>query len=66
MRRVGNSSQGPSDEESMNVLRILLQHSLYPSIAPYLIPEKRTIFLDFDGTLTVRDTCVLNSIFDHE
>ena len=54
--------EGHSDEESKNVLRILLQHSLYPSIAPYLIPEKRTIFLDFDGTLTVRDTCVRDSV----
>ena len=54
--------EGHSDEESKNVLRILLQYSLYPSISPYLIPEKRTIILDFDGTLTVRDTCVRDSV----
>ena len=62
MRHFGDLREGHSDEESKNVLRILLQHSLYPSIAPYLIPEKRTIFLDFDGTLTVRDTCVRDSV----
>lgn len=61
MRHFGDLREGHSDEESKNVLRILLQYSLYPSIAPYLIPEKRTIFLDFDGTLTVRDTCVGNT-----
>ena len=62
MRHFGDMREGHSDEESKNVLRILLQYSLYPSIAPYLIPEKRTIFLDFDGTLTVRDTCVRDSV----
>ena len=62
MRHFGDLREGHSDEESKNVLRILLQYSLYPSIAPYLIPEKRTIFLDFDGTLTVRDTCVRDSV----
>ena len=62
MRHFGDVREGHSDEESKNVLRILLQHSLYPSIAPYLIPEKRTVFLDFDGTLTVRDTCVRDSV----
>ena len=62
MRHFGDVREGHSDEESKNVLRILLQYSLYPSIAPYLIPEKRTIFLDFDGTLTVRDTCVRDSV----
>ena len=62
MRHFGDLREGHSDEESKNVLRILLQHSLYPSIAPYLIPEKRTVFLDFDGTLTVRDTCVRDSV----
>ena len=62
MRHFGDLREGHSDEESKNVLRILLQYSLYPSIAPYLIPEKRTVFLDFDGTLTVRDTCVRDSV----
>ena len=62
MRHFGDVREGHSDEESKNVLRILLQYSLYPSIAPYLIPEKRTVFLDFDGTLTVRDTCVRDSV----
>lgn len=62
MRHFGDLREEHSDEESKNVLRILLQYSLYPSIAPYLIPEKRTIFLDFDGTLTVRDTCVRDSV----
>ena len=62
MRHFGDLREGHSDEESKNVLRILLQYSLYPSIAPYLIPEKRMIFLDFDGTLTVRDTCVRDSV----
>ena len=46
-------------EKPLTDLRILLQHSLYPSLHSYFIPFKNVqFFLDFDGTLTDKDTCV--------
>ena len=47
------------DEKPLSDLRTLFIHSIYPNIKQYLLPfGKMKIFLDFDGTLTDKDTCV--------
>ena len=59
IRQLRDANKSQSVDDSKNCLRILLQYALYPSISPYLMQEERTVFLDFDGTLTTRDTCVV-------
>lgn len=48
-----------SHEKPFSDLRILFQHHIYSAIHTYLPPfSKLQVFLDFDGTLTDKDTCV--------
>lgn len=41
-----------------HILRLLFQYSI-PSLGQYYLPlRNRLVVLDYDGTITTRDTCV--------